>query len=105
MLTWVARVLLLLLFYFIIIIIILLFIYLFIYLLFIIIIYKVQNGLCAVIPIIYISHSLSYNGYKLNSLLTYYHKGFISQLVEHRTGIVMGSYPIGIFSELSLQHS
>ena len=28
----------------------------------------------------------SYEGYKLNSLLTYYQQGFIAQLVEHHTG-------------------
>ena len=38
----------------------------------------------------------SYNGYKLNSLLTYYQQGFIAQLLEHRIGIaeVMGSNPV-----------
>ena len=38
----------------------------------------------------------SYNGYKLNSLLTCFQWGFIAQLVEHCTGIteVMGSKPI-----------
>ena len=38
----------------------------------------------------------SYNGYKLNSQLTYYRQGFIAQSVEHRTGIVevMGSNPV-----------
>ena len=38
----------------------------------------------------------SYNGYKLNSLFTYYQQGFITQSVEHRTSIaeVMGSNPI-----------
>ena len=38
----------------------------------------------------------SYNGYKLNSLLTCFQRGFIAQLVEHRTGIaeVMGSNPV-----------
>ena len=37
-----------------------------------------------------------YNGYKLNSLLTYFQRGFIAQLVEHHTGIteVMGSNPV-----------
>ena len=39
----------------------------------------------------------SYNGYKLNALLTYYERGFIAQSVEHRNGIaeVMGSNPVG----------
>ena len=39
----------------------------------------------------------SYNGYKLNSHLTCFRRGFIAQSVEHRTGIVevMGSNPIG----------
>ena len=39
---------------------------------------------------------LSYNGYKLNSHLTCFWRGFIAQLVEHRTGIVevMGSNPV-----------
>ena len=38
----------------------------------------------------------SYNGYKLNSHLTCFRRGFIAQLVEHRTGIaeVMGSNPL-----------
>ena len=46
------------------------------------------------LQIIYIH--LSYNGYKLNSLLTYSLEGFIAQLVEHRTSIaeVVGSNPI-----------
>ena len=39
----------------------------------------------------------SYNRYKLNSHLTCFQRGFIAQLVEHRTGIteVMGSNPLG----------
>ena len=39
----------------------------------------------------------SYNGYTLNSHLTCFQRGFIAQLVEHRTGIaeVMGSNPVG----------
>ena len=38
----------------------------------------------------------SYNGYKLNSHLTCFWRGFIAQSVEHRTGIaeVMGSNPV-----------
>ena len=47
---------------------------------------------------IYISSQLfSYNGYKLNSHLTCFQRGFVAQLVEHRTGIaeVMGSNPVG----------
>ena len=37
-----------------------------------------------------------YDGHKLNSLLTCFQRGFIAQLVEHRTGIaeVMGSNPV-----------
>ena len=40
----------------------------------------------------------SYNGYKLNSHLTCFRRGFIAQSVEHRTGIaeVMGSNPVGV---------
>ena len=39
----------------------------------------------------------SYKGYKLNSHLTCFQRGFIAQLVEHHTGIVevMGSNPLG----------
>ena len=39
----------------------------------------------------------SYNGYKLNSHLTCFRRGFIAQSAEHRTGIaeVMGSNPVG----------
>ena len=39
-----------------------------------------------------------YNGYKLNSHLTCFQRGFIAQLVEHRTGIaeVMGSNPVEV---------
>ena len=49
------------------------------------------------IYIIYTLSFASYKGYKLNSLLTCYERGFIAQLVEHRTGIaeVMGSNPVG----------
>ena len=38
----------------------------------------------------------SYNGYKLNSHLTCFRRGFIAQSVEHRTGIAeaMGSIPV-----------
>ena len=45
--------------------------------------------------IIYTSFS-SYNGYKLNSHLTCFRRSFITQSVEHRTGIaeVMGSDPV-----------
>ena len=35
----------------------------------------------------------SYNGYKLNSLLTYSQRGFIAQLLEHCTGIT--EVPLG----------
>ena len=47
------------------------------------------------IYIIYTSFS-SYNGYKLNSHLTGFQRGFTAQLVEHRTGIteVMVSNPV-----------
>ena len=47
----------------------------------------------------------SYDWYKLNSHLTCFQRGFIAQLVEHRTGIskVMGFNPVGAFSGLSLQ--
>ena len=40
----------------------------------------------------------SYNGYKLNSHLTCFQRGFTAQLVEFRTGIaeVMGSNPIEV---------
>ena len=50
---------------------------------------------CTMIFIIYTFSS--YNGYKLNSHLTCFRRGFIAQLVEHRTGIaeVMGSNPVG----------
>ena len=47
--------------------------------------------------IIYTScHSPSYNGYKLNSHLTCFQRGFKAQLVEHSTSIaeLMGSNPI-----------
>ena len=46
---------------------------------------------------IHIMSFSSYNGYKLNSHLTCFQRGFIAQLVEHRTGIVevMGSNPVG----------
>ena len=39
----------------------------------------------------------SYNGYKLNSHLTCFRRGFTAQSVEHRTGTaeVMGSNPVG----------
>ena len=52
--------------------------------------------------------STLYNGYNLNSLLTYFQQGFIAQLVEHHTNIVevMDSNPIeasDFFSVLSLQ--
>ena len=44
----------------------------------------------------YIISLSSYNGYKLNSLLTCFQQGFVAQLVEHRTGIaeVVGSNPV-----------
>ena len=55
-------------------------------------------------------YNSAHNGYKLNSHLTCFQRGFIAQLVEHRTGIVeiMGSNPVGLealgfFSGLSLQ--
>ena len=50
---------------------------------------------CMIYIICTSSHS-SYNGYKFNSLLTCFRRGFIAQLVEHHTGIaeVMGSNPV-----------
>ena len=46
---------------------------------------------------IHIMSFSSYNGFKLNSHLTCFPRGFIAQSVERRTGIteVMGSNPIG----------
>ena len=46
---------------------------------------------------IHIMSFSSYNGYKLNSHLTCFQRGFIAQLVEHRTDIaeVMGLNPVG----------
>ena len=44
----------------------------------------------------------SYNGYKLNSHLTCFQRGFIAQLVEHRTGIE-SRWSLRLFGGLSLQ--
>ena len=55
---------------------------------------------------IHITSLSSYNGYKLNSLLTCFQQGFIPQLVEHCTSIVEVMDPFGVselFFGLSLQ--
>ena len=46
---------------------------------------------------IHLTSFSSYNGYKLNSHLTCFQRGFIAQSVEHRTGVaeVLGSTPVG----------
>ena len=50
---------------------------------------QLRRSLCInMIYIVYTSHSLHMMGqYKLNSLLTCFQRGFIVQLVEHRTAI------------------
>ena len=57
-------------------------------------------GLEPMTSAILVQCSPSYNGYKLNSHLTYFWRGFIAQSVEHRTGIVevMGLNPIGAWA-------
>ena len=47
---------------------------------------------------IHITSFSSYNGYKLNSNLTCFQRGFIAQSVENRTSIaeVMGSNPVRV---------